>query len=73
MKKISSNKNFINEKNTQPPKAPRKGKEERTTQTRKSNEDQNNNSESIMEEVGETPSYSSQEETEVPQKKKERV
>ena len=63
----------INEKNTQPRKDPRKGKDERTTQTRKSNEDENNNSESIMEEVGETPSYSSQEETKVPQKKKKRV
>ena len=79
-----SNKNVIKEKKTTPPKAPRKGKEERTTplkasnvgkmkQKRKSNEDQNNNSESIRGEVGETPSYSSQEETEVPQEKKERV
>ena len=73
MKNISSNKNVINVKNTQPQKAQRKGKEERTTQTRKSNEDQNNNSESIMEEVGETPSYSSQEKTEVPKKKIERL
>ena len=42
-------------------------------QTRKSNEDKYNNSELIREEVGETPSYSSQEKTEVPKKKNRKI
>ncbi len=84
MKNISSNKNVRKEKSTTPQKDPKKGKEVRTTplkasivgkrkQIRKSNEDQNNNSESIMEEVGETPSISSQEKIKVQKKKIERL
>ena len=77
MGRILSYKNVRKEKKTTPQKDIKSGKEKKTTPqkdakvgkrkpTRKKIEDQNNNSESIREEVGETPS--SEEETEVPKK-----